>query len=1008
MKRSLLIIQILIVSFLFSGSIIAQISQGGVPYSFTQGDNIKSSVPTVTMPSVNVGILQAEDIVNDLRKDIPWRFGQNIPVDYNLQNSGTWDILPDGGKIWRLRIFSPGALSINLIFNDYELPSGAKLFIYNQDHSQVIGAFTDFNNQTDHVFATTLINGDAITLEYTEPANPAFPGKLNLTNVTHGYRGPSDFAEKSFGTSGACQINVACTATSSGWENEIRSVCMLVTGGSGFCTGALINNTNNDGTPYILTANHCYSTPSTWVFWFNWQSSTCSNPSSSPTYNSISGATLKARSATSDFCLVQMNSSPPSTYHPYYAGWNRTTTAPTSGMCIHHPDGDIKKITPAGTFTIFDNYDAGDGPADCWKVEWSTTACTEPGSSGSPVFDSNHLIVGQLYGGPSACGAAAASMNDYYGRFHVSWDGDATNTTRLSNWLDPTGLNPTTLIGKDPFLAAAPVAGFFATPTTANCSGLIQFTDTSTNSPTSWLWDFGDGQTATIQNPSHTYTANGTYTVSLTATNSLGSDSEVKTNYVTISLPTAPTTTGGSSCGSGTVNLSATGTATLNWYDAATAGNLVNTGTTFTTPSLSSTTTYYVESSSTTIGTSQFVPSPAITSASSSNTNRYHIFTVSAPIRLVSVQARANSTGNRTIELRTSTGTVLMDTVFNFTTTTATTINLNWDIPIGTNYQLGLSSTSTVALYRNNGGVSYPYEIAGLVSITGNSSATSYGFFYNWEVQPFTVCSSARTPVVATISTTVTPAISISATATTICAGQSVTITATPTNGGTTPYYQWQINGTNAGPHTNTVTTTAITNNNVITCVLTSSETCVTSSTATSNSITFTVSGAMPVSSYTFTSNQLAYTFTSTSTGATSYFWNFGDGNTSTLQNPTHTYATPGTYTVTLIVYNTCGSNNSFQSINVIGSGIDQNYIQPSISLFPNPTKDFATLNISSNNSSEIIIETTDVVGRPVSVNQLNSGNNQINLDFSALEKGLYVIRIKLDNQIRIVKIIHE
>ena len=573
----------------------------------------------------------------------------------------------------------------------------------------------------------------------------------------------------------------------------------------------------------------------------------------------------------------------------------------------------------------------------------------------------------------------------YAGTYSITYSATGYTSQTITG---VTVANKATVIRNIQLVPIAPIANFTADHT-SGCDANIQFTDISgAPAGTTYLWNFGDGQTSTLQNPSHSYSNSGTYTVSLALTSCAGNDSEIKTSYITLTIPTAPTTTGDSICGSGTVALSATGTGTLNWYDAAIAGNLVTTGTTYS-PNLTSTTTYYVESSSTTLGTSQFVPCPAITSASSSNTSRYHIFTVAAPIRLVSVQARANSTGNRTIELRTSTGTVLMDTVFNFTTTTATTINLNWDIPIGTNYQLGLSSTSTVALYRNSAGVSYPYEIAGLVSITGNSSATSYGFFYNWEVKPFTVCSSARTPVVATIGTTVTPTISISATATTICAGQSVTITATPTNGGTTPYYQWQINGTNAGPHTNTVTTTAITNNNVITCILTSSETCVTSSTATSNSIIFTVSGAMPVSSYTYSANQLAYTFTSTSTGATSYFWNFGDGNTSTLQNPTHTYATSGTYTVTLIVYNTCGSNNSFQNINAIENGISSNSLDFHLEIYPNPSNGIIT--IENNTSEHYQISVTDITGREVYSTIIENKINTLNI--SDLSDGMYYLQ---------------
>jgi len=201
----------------------------------------------------------------------------------------------------------------------------------------VLGAFNHNNNSEDGVFATTLIPGDEVTLEVNQDAAVNELPSLHLYRITHGYRNAYDYALKSFGESGSCNVNVACPQAA-GWEDQIRSVCMLVSGGSGFCSGALINNTNNDGTPYVLTANHCYSDPSSWVFWFNWQSPTCSNPPSSPSYNSMSGATLKARYANSDFCLVQINNSVPASYNVYFSGWNRTTDNNISGKVvgIHH------------------------------------------------------------------------------------------------------------------------------------------------------------------------------------------------------------------------------------------------------------------------------------------------------------------------------------------------------------------------------------------------------------------------------------------------------------------------------------------------------------------------------------------------------------------------------------------------------------------------------------------------------------------------------------------------
>jgi PKD repeat protein len=355
----------------------------------------------------------------------------------------------------------------------------------------------------------------------------------------------------------------------------------------------------------------------------------------------------------------------------------------------------------------------------------------------------------------------------------------------------------------------APIANFSADHTTG-CNASIQFTDISgAPSGSTFLWNFGDGQTSTLQNPMHSYATSGTYTVTLAVSSCPGNDSEIKTNYITISLPTAPLTTSAQICGTNSLALGASGSGTLNWYDAASAGNLVNTGTNYNTPTLTSTTTYYVESSSTSYGTSQNVPSPAITAATTHNTaGRYEIFDVIAPIKLVSVQVRTTIAGNRTIELRNSAGTVINSATVNIPIGT-TRITLNFDIPIGTDYQLGLSSTSTINLFRNTPTVTYPYQIAGLVSITNSSAGlTAYYFYYDWEVQPITSCTSGRTSVTATILPVPT---ANAGTDQAICNGSSTNITAT--GGGT---YLWSQGGITSGisvtPTTTTTYTVTVTN----------------------------------------------------------------------------------------------------------------------------------------------------------------------------------------------------
>jgi hypothetical protein len=238
-------------------------------------------------------------------------------------------------------------------------------------------------------------------------------------------------------------------------RDQIRSVALIIIDGNSLCSGALINNSNNDGTPLFLSAAHCSGTPGTLIFWFNWQSATCTNPGTSPSYNSMTGAVQRALwgETHSDFWLLQLNQAPPAEYNVYYSGWNRTTDASLAGTVwsIHHPSGDIKKISWAtgGITTSAYLGNTGSGTTH-WRVLWSDETTTEPGSSGSPLLDPQFRIIGQLHGGYAACNVY---QPDWYGKLGVSWTGGGTDATRLSTWLDPAGTGTLTLNGFDPNLS---------------------------------------------------------------------------------------------------------------------------------------------------------------------------------------------------------------------------------------------------------------------------------------------------------------------------------------------------------------------------------------------------------------------------------------------------------------------------------------------------------------------------------------------------------------------------
>lgn len=406
--------------------LFSQVSSGGVPKSIQAG--LSTAVPSVILPQVDKEMLLAEDKI-EMAKDVPYRFGTPFEVQYNLDNSGVWEDVA-GGRLWRLSIKSEDAYSINLLYDRYVLPEGAELFLYDQEMETVLGAFTSANNKIHETFSTSPTKGDVTILEYFEPGNAAFPGEIQINRVVHAYRDIFFNESRGYGDSGSCNNNVNCPEFDD-WQNEVRAAAMILSsGGSRLCSGSLINNVRQDMTQYFLTANHCLGGESSWIFMFNYQSAGCSNQDG-PTYQTVQGSTLLANSSASDFGLVRLTETIPESYDVNYAGWSAENTPPLNPVGIHHPSGDIKKITFDYDTGISDGWSGNDGSH--WRVADWEDGTTEPGSSGSPLYDANHRIVGQLHGGEAYC---AYNVNDYYGKVSTSWG------YGLKDYLDPdnTGL----------------------------------------------------------------------------------------------------------------------------------------------------------------------------------------------------------------------------------------------------------------------------------------------------------------------------------------------------------------------------------------------------------------------------------------------------------------------------------------------------------------------------------------------------------------------------------------
>ncbi len=419
-----------------SGFAKSQISAGGTPYSFI--NKTKDVVAAVKMQAFDVQSMLAEDKQNE-GKAIPFRFGKTFEVNYSPKNSGTFETFSNGDKLWRLRIVSYDAYSIGVIFGKYKLPEGAKLFIYASDKSKIIGSFTSENNKESGVLATAQVPTEEIIVEYYEPAKANFPGELQINKIIHDYRnifGNKSEKGLSGGESLPCNVNIICPEAED-WQIEKHAVCKIIMSNS-LCSGAMINNTAYDGTPYFLTAQHCVNTQATadeTVFYFNYEATKC-NDRQGENSQTLSGSDLIAVTDIDilDFAMLKMSKAPPENYQPYLAGWNRSTAPAKNVTGIHHPAGDIKKFSydedrpVTGTFS---EYRSGSH----WLVAEFEIGTTQGGSSGSPMFDENHRIVGDLSGGPQD--ETCDGLRNLYQKFDLSWDLYEDIDKQLKFWLDP-------------------------------------------------------------------------------------------------------------------------------------------------------------------------------------------------------------------------------------------------------------------------------------------------------------------------------------------------------------------------------------------------------------------------------------------------------------------------------------------------------------------------------------------------------------------------------------------
>ena len=475
------------------------------------------------MPAFDVSELLKEDSILAGMDDIPYRFGKDFPLSVTLED-GEWHPL-DNGRVWTMTFESIGALSLNFIFDNFHLPEGATLEIMNEAGSVFYGPVRANAIPQNGHFMTDLISGEKVTIYLHEPFEVIGQSTLTISRLIHGYKGLTlNRNYGAIGESSDCNVDVACHQE---YSQEAKAVALvMLANGKEWCSGSLLMSTDLSFKPYFLTAFHCIDSnqngslsndeitnAENWLFKFNFKREVCGDTalSVSTTYNS---AIFRAAWVNTDFALMEINQDLKSNTSLYWLGWDRSGNTPTNGAGIHHPKGDLMKISVEDDAfsTVCWNGINSTNEYNHWGVNYDE-GITQEGSSGSPLFNQNHKVVGQLHGGPHYADPCFQTYNKY-GKFNISWTGTGTNDTRLSNWLDPIGTNQTVIDGSD-YLSSLQISG----PAIPCGTSSYFVPNISTPYTVTWSWKYSSNSVpitqnspsanqCTITNNSHAYIKN--------------------------------------------------------------------------------------------------------------------------------------------------------------------------------------------------------------------------------------------------------------------------------------------------------------------------------------------------------------------------------------------------------------------------------------------------------------------------------------------------------------------
>lgn len=429
-------------------------------------------------PSTLLGLHDASVELPALDIEEAWKRAEREDIElgkhlYGVVQPGSADLSPAGGVTRHVvAVHVENALGMALHFDDFHLPVGAEMWVTDAAGGWQEGPY-DFRDNDDHGrLATGDVAGEWAVLRLQVPAGLSSEVRLHIEGAAALFRD----VEGARGGSAPCEVDVACPEIQ-GWECQRDAtvrLSIIENGGTYLCSGAMVNTTALDCRQYMLTALHCASSADDDDFallkvYYNYDRPECGEGNGLlnrrrtgvirlADSDDIQGNNFQG----SDFLLVEVEDAIPTSWDVYYAGWDASGSGSSEGVCIHHPSGDVKKISTYTQNTS--SISLGDFGSH-WRVYWIETVTdhgvTEGGSSGSHLFNEEGLSIGTLSAGLSACtnGGAGAGTGpnepDYYGKMSFHWDDNPNPADeKLELWLDPQNTGQTVLHGAYPDLDA--------------------------------------------------------------------------------------------------------------------------------------------------------------------------------------------------------------------------------------------------------------------------------------------------------------------------------------------------------------------------------------------------------------------------------------------------------------------------------------------------------------------------------------------------------------------------